>query len=436
MTIYVSNISELQTALSSSDKEIVLKHSIIIPNELHLPNGFSLNADPADHILIGFGNGGGLKLTGNNTVSNIAIQTTPTERAIYIDSSEVDLGKIALENLTVTGQVQLLLRRPNSKLDLYVNNLDIVASDSRNRSEKPLKYGVVVHQGAFTLYNYNSDKDSLVTATIENIRIGRKNAPVLGSGVFIGGFNDDGGKVIVEKLVTDEIYSNGMIPFGQPNIITGGIFILSGAHAKEIDSKGTVTTYGVNDMVLDVWGSVDNWVCHKEITSYGTSGIGFVNFGIVKNFDAKAPIRTFGSGARAFNQYDGTIERARFHSLTTFGDGSIGIQVSKPVGTIHIKHDIQTNGSVGESLVKGQIMTLAATGLSIQEGGEIQSLVVGGNIETKGDKVTTLEINKGKLLKCQIDGTIQALGENAKTLNVTAESLDKKILTELESKIA
>lgn len=43
-------------------------------------------------------------------------------------------------------------------------------------------------------------------------------------------------------------------------------------------NRGPVVTYGVNDMVLDNWGNVDRWIVEQKLTSYGPSGIGFVNF--------------------------------------------------------------------------------------------------------------------------------------------------------------
>lgn len=53
---------------------------------------------------------------------------------------------------------------------------------------------------------------------------------------------------------------------------------------------------------------------------------------------------THGSGARAFNVDDGTLKEARFDSLVTHGDGSIGMQVSKPAGRIEVRSDVATEG--------------------------------------------------------------------------------------------
>ena len=64
------------------------------------------------------------------------------------------------------------------------------------------------------------------------------------------------------------IYSNGMISDGTINLITGAVFIAYGVYAKEIISNGAITTYGTNDMVLDVWGTLDHWITKKKIMSF------------------------------------------------------------------------------------------------------------------------------------------------------------------------
>lgn len=87
------------------------------------------------------------------------------------------------------------------------------------------------------------------------------------------------------------MYSNGKIPPGVSDYITAGIF---GTTANE------VITDGINDMVLDVWGTVVDWISNAPIISYGPSGVGFVNFGTVKNFTINAPLQTFGLGARGY----------------------------------------------------------------------------------------------------------------------------------------
>lgn len=79
---------------------------------------------------------------------------------------------------------------------------------------------------------------------------------------------------------------------------------MSGAAVDKVENAGTVTTHGQNDMVLDNWGYVKEWVATAQVTSTGPSGIGFVNFGDIDTLDVQAPILTTGPGARGFNQYD------------------------------------------------------------------------------------------------------------------------------------
>lgn len=409
----VKNYIELQKALAKGEKEIEIVNSFATSANIYLNKGVKIKGKD-ESIFVSFISGGGFILEGDNEISDLAIQTSPDKRAIYIDSKEEDLGKIKLKNLTVTGVVQLLSRQNNKKLEVKIDGLDIIAADARSFPERPMKYGVNVYQGALTIYNFNPDRDSLIKVSAKNIRLGRKNAPVIGSGLFISGFNDETGKVKIEKLTTGEIHSNGMIPAGQANLITGGIFIVYGAHAKEIISKGPVTTYGTNDMVLDVWGKVDSWTCKDKITSLGTSGIGFVNFGVVDKFVAKDTIQTFGLGARGFNQYDGTIADAYFEEIKTVGNGSIGMQFSKPVGKITIGKGVSTYGSLGQTLVKGIIKELKADAISVLEGAEIKELNIQGDLKTSGDDVITYHVNGGVVDKVNIEANIIADGSGSK----------------------
>lgn len=325
--------------------------------------------------------------------------------------------------------VQFLTRGNNLKLNLIVDDLDIPFADARNYPERPMKYGVNVYQGAFTLYNFNPKEDSLINFQGKGISIGREKAPVLGSGLFISGFNDESGLVEIEYLETENIHSNGMVPKGQPNLITGGIFIVYGAHAKKIFSKGVVETYGNNDMVLDVWGQVEDWLVEGKVTSYGSSGIGFVNFGTVNTFRANKAITTYGLGARGFNQYNGTIGDAYFESIRTLGDGSIGMQFSKPVGKI-IVGDVLTSGSTGQTLVKGEIKELAADGISVLEGGQIESLEVLRDIITEGEEVVSYHVNGGQVKNLKIGGEIIKKGN--KSTEVKIENNGKSDLGPIE----
>lgn len=124
---------------------------------------------------------------------------------------------------------------------------------------------------------------------------------------------------------------------------------------KELVHHENVVTYGVKDMLLDTWGQVDNWLSEKIFLSCGSSSIGFVNFGTVGNFVVKGEVATYGMSARGYNQYDGTIDNIEFDSVSTYGDGSIGIQLSRKIGKLTVHGDVKNCGSEGDSLVKGMV---------------------------------------------------------------------------------
>lgn len=415
----VSSLAELMAALSAdAPRNLELQSSVACPHSITLPPGFALVGVDRDRCILSFPNGDGIGLTRDNRIARLTVIATPAARAIYTQAGSADMGQVSLEELSVTGQVSIILRGGTRNLALSVDKLHVMACDCRRYSEQPQKYGVNVYQGALTVYNFNPDATSKITASLTSIRIGARNAPVLGSGIFVSGFGDTGGSVQLDTLVTGAVHSTGMLPFGTADIITGGVFIVYGVHASRVEHYDEIVTYGVNDMVLDAWGTVDHWIAHAPVVSYGPSGIGFVNFGTVGDFIAEAAVVTHGPGARGFNQYDGTIRNARFKSIETFGDGSIGIQVSKPVGTITIDGNVTTHGTVGETLVKGVIMQLPADAISVKPGGVVERLVVGGNLETHGAGVTTYAVEGGKVEAIDVRGEVVAHGQKSEAIRI------------------
>ncbi|HKW77435.1 MAG TPA: hypothetical protein VJN64_18015 [Terriglobales bacterium] len=419
-TTRVTSLADLMAVLSEKGpRTLELQTSVTCPFSITLPPGFALTGKDKDRCILAFCNGDGIGLTADNRIASLTIVATPASRAIYTQTGYSDMGHITLENLIVTGQVSIITRTGTRKLNLLIDKLQIAACDSRRYSEQPQKYGVNVYQGALTVYNFSGDAQSNIQASLTNISVGARNAPVMGSGIFVSGFSDQGGWVQLEKLTTGAVYSCGMLPYGTADIITAGVFIVYGVNAKHVEHFGEVVTYGVNDMVLDNWGTVGKWLAHEPVVSYGPSGIGFVNFGTVDNFVAEKEIVTHGLGARGFNQYDGTVKSIRFKSIETFGDGSIGIQVSKPVGTIVVDEGIATHGSVGNTLVKGVNMQLPAEAFSVKPGGIVEKLALNGNLVTYGDNVVTYAIEGGKVGAIDIKGEVLAHGQNSNAVLVT-----------------
>jgi len=351
----------------------------------------------------------GVELSSDNSIHNLHLWASPKMRAIFNDATATTLGRIELHGVTATGRVQILARGEVRGGHVDVNGLDIIAADARSESERPHGYGVSVLHGAFTLWNMQPDAHVAISADLVGISAGRDGAPVRGSGVFISGAGDTGGRLIARRLETGAVYSDGGIVPGTPDCISGGVFVVYGAFVDRVRNRGPVTTYGANDMVLDNWGIVDRWMAEDKITSHGPSGIGFVNFGIVNVLAVDAPIETFGQGARGFNVYTGTVKSAEFERIVTHADGAVGIQISQPVGRIKVRRGIETFGGAGDSLVKGVVVRLSAVALSLKPGGSAREINIAGGLITHGDGINPLELH-GALDSLQVTDGFAAAG--------------------------
>ncbi|MFI1825762.1 hypothetical protein ACH41E_04815 [Streptomyces sp. NPDC020412] len=150
---------------------------------------------------------------------------------------------------------------------------------------------------------------------------------------------------------------------------------------------------------------------------------GTLVFGDLDRLDVRAPLTTHGVGARGFNVYDGTLQHAEFDSITTTGDGAIGVQVSRDLPQLDIRGDLTTSGGTGSSLVRGVQTGLAATALSVKPGGRIGRVTVGGRIASEGDRLTTVEVD-GELDSLTARGGISAAGRGADAVHVGDFALD------------
>ena len=388
----VSTVDALVAATkNNSIDEIVVDQSLRDLPSIRLSPGQALRG-VHERITLRFGAGAqGIQLSSNNGLQTIRLEVAAANRAIFNDDQMASFGELALTSVATVGRVQILARDKVRAGHVEVNGLDIIAADARAETDRPHEYGVYVLQGAFTLWNMQADAAVEVTASVTGLSVGRLGNPVLGSGIFVSGAGDQGGRLTVQHLDTGAVYSDGRIPAGTADQITAGVFTVFGAHVDQVRNRGPVVTYGVNDMALDNWGMVDRWVSEDKISTYGASGIGFVNFGTVKELRMKAPIETFGQGSRGFNVYTGTVDLAEFDRIVTHADGAIGIQISQPVGCITVRRGIETFGGTGKSLVKGVIETLSATALSIKPGGSARKVVIEGGLKTHAKGVATIE---------------------------------------------
>jgi hypothetical protein len=385
-------------------------HAIQVAGELsdlpvlQLRPGVSLSGNAPSSVLRFRAGADGVQLSADNSIRGLEIVADPDRRAIFNDTSYPALGRIELSSLRITGNVRLLATGQLQGGHIEAHDIDIVMADARAFDERPSGFGVEVVPGVFTIWNMQSDQQSRITADLTAISAGRSGAPVRGSGVFVAG-TPGGGRTIVRRLETGEIHSDGGIAPGTPDRISGGVFTVHGAWVDFVRNVGPVTTYGANDMVLDNWGTVERWQADGKITSYGPSGIGFVNFGYVEVLRVDGVIETFGLGARAFNVYAGTVRDAEFERVVTWADGAVGIQISQPVGRIAVRHGLETHGGVGNSLVKGVVMQLAATALSIKPGGSAREIKIEGGLVSHGRGIEPLELH-GIVEKFSVSGSL------------------------------
>ncbi len=359
----------------------------------------------------------GLRLTADNRLDGVVIETAVPGTAIDTDNSVPDWGVLRLSDVRTTGQVRLIADGATRAGRVVVDGLQVLAADVRGRTDRPRAYHVEALQGGFTLWNRQTDAASVITADLRDISAGSAATPIRGSGVFVGG-QVDGGSLAVDLLRTGEIHSDGGIAQGTPDLISGGVFVITGARVSEVVNQGPVTTYGPNDMVLDNWGQVGQWRATEPIVSHGPSGIGVVNFGGIDEFIALAPVITHGEGARGFNLYDGRLDRAAFAAIETFGDGGVGIQVSRELPVLEIEGDLVTHGGAGTSLVKGVQVPLSAMALSVQRGGRIGAVRIGGVVRTSGAGVTAVDV-AGEIDVLDVAGGIEAA--DGESLTIQAE---------------
>lgn len=407
----VTTAEELVEATRTEGAKVVVDGEISGMPMITLAPGVSLHGG-----VLRFG-ARGVRMTTDNTLDDITVLTEDHEAAILNDTSASTLGTLTLRNVITRGQIAILADGQVRSGHVHAEKVHVAGADVRARFDRPHGFGVDALQGAFTLWNRQADPAVELTADLLDIAAGTEEAPVRGSGVFVAGHGDwegqaDGGVVRVGELRTGPVFSDGGIADGTPDLISGGVFVVTGAIVERVESVGEVITFGQNDMVLDNWGVVERWTASAPVTSHGPSGIGFVNFGRIGLLDVRAPIVTTGKGARGFNLYDGSLSEARFDSIATSGDGSVGIQISKPLGTLSVSGSVTTSGGEGLSLVKGVQVVLKAIALSVKHGGIVDSISIGGELATHGDHVATLEVD-GTIKQLIVAGGIHANGDGA-----------------------
>ncbi|HET8876732.1 MAG TPA: hypothetical protein VFO53_10425 [Casimicrobiaceae bacterium] len=400
--IQVNDAASLQDAITQAAVVIEVGGRITGLSTLKLTAGTELRGGSRAAELHFKAGQPGLMLTASHRISKLRLVVDETQIAIGLSDDTDDLGTLEISDVTTVGRFHLEGNQAR-KGELRLNNIHVERADARMAAHRPAGFGVEVLLGALTVYNFSKDSTSRWTVDARNLSGGSKEHPLRGSGVFIfGGWfipdhadmskapapTQEGGSIELVQVTTGEIHADGGIPNGTSNLITGGVFVGSGVHAQRVINEGPVSTYGANDMVLDNWGDVDSWTARATVASHGPSGIGFVNFGNIDTLGIQAAIETYGIGARGFNLYDGSLEKADFQRITTYGDGAIGVQLSKPFGTICVQHDIRTKGGEGDSLVRGKLVHLKAHALSLKEGAKGDEIKVSGQVVAENPAIS------------------------------------------------
>ena len=401
----VSDAASLLGAIQRAASRIEVDGPIAGLQSLKLPPGTHLRGSGNAAELRFEPGQPGLLLSADHEIAGLRLVTDDTQIALGLSDEAEDLGALTIRDISTIGRVHLEGTRAR-RGSLELNNIHVERADARMAAHRPAGFGVEVLLGGISIYNFSKDPASRWTVEARNLSGGSKEQPLRGSGVFVFGGcfipvdadpgtapapTQEGGDIELTILTTGEVHSDGGIPAGIGNLITGAVFIGSGVHAREVVNEGTTTTYGQNDMVLDNWGKVDSWAAAAEVKSLGSSGIGFVNFGDIDTLKIEAPIETHGLGARGFNLYDGSLNHAEFQSITTYGDGAIGVQLSKPFGSIRIMQDVQTKGGGGDSLVRGKVVHLQAHAISLKPGAEGEVISIGGKAVAENDAIADWE---------------------------------------------
>jgi len=178
--------------LVAATKDPSARHLVVHGNLANVPSfrlapGQTLTGD-GDNASISFVEGvDGLQLSTNNELRSLRLEASADQRAIFNDTGVESLGRIRLIRITTVGQVQLLARDTVRSGHVEVDGLDIVAADTRAQGDRPYGFGVNVIQGAFTLWNLQTDESAAISARLKGLSTGRASAPVIGSGVFVSG---------------------------------------------------------------------------------------------------------------------------------------------------------------------------------------------------------------------------------------------------------
>jgi hypothetical protein len=430
-----TNQGLLDAAQSGCEQLIVVRGDLTNVPTLTLAPGQDLTASQLGGSIAFAAGSDGVQLTSDNSVSDLRLAADNTQRAIFNDTQVMDLGEISLREVQTVGQVQLLVKDHVTGGDVSVQGLDVVSADTTSRTGLVGTFfgaRLEAMQGAFTLWNSQADPNAVITADLQDISIGRSDAPVVGSGVFVTGafpllvtpdnvrtfgqtlhqetVHPSHGSIQVKRLTTGNVHTRGSSTFFRGNAVGGSVAVFNGPSApidQGLQVNGSVTTSGLTNGGINIYSDLDKLTVTGDITSAGPNGFGVVTWPHVGDIEVAGRLETFGTGSRAFNAYAGQVDTAEFGQIVTHGDGAVAVDVFRPLGELVVHHGIQTTGGTGLSLVLGVLKPLQASAIGAAElAGSIREIYSGGPISTAHDGITTVHVGSenhiGSL--CATDG--------------------------------
>ncbi|MFF2551210.1 hypothetical protein ACFVUS_09415 [Nocardia sp. NPDC058058] len=395
----VTTSAELMAALAAGNTDIRIRGTVRSTEMVTLPPGVSLRGGALE--------GGGLRLTRDNTVADIAITVPDSATAITNDGAEPDLGTLTLRGVRTRGRVHLRADGMTRAGHIDIDGLYVESANLGVRARHPAGGGGP-RQGAITVVNRQLDPDAALTARLCGLRVGNSRTPVQGCGVVVGGRYDgdgDGGKIWIDELSVDEVHIGGASPAPCGAVVEVGVLVQPGGYVGDLVITGPLVCYGTRQVGLCNLGAITRCVAMRSITASGREAVGIRNIGRIGTLALLGPLVTYGRDGHGAD-LRGNIARAALRSVTTFGAGAIGVRVSNSIGRLHIAEDLCTYGD------RESPADAPATGLRIQRGGRVRNLDVRGRIASHGTASPAVEIG-GELGPARVAGGVFAFGAGA-----------------------
>lgn len=242
---YVRTAAELTTALAAGHTDLRIIGTLRSSAMVTLPPGVSLRG--------GAISGGGLRLTSDNTVTDLVVVVPDAATAITNDPAVDDLGTLTLRRVRTRGRILLradgVIRAGHIEIDgLFVERANCTARQSHPAGGRI---------GAITVINRQRDPAATLSARLRGLRVGSSRHPVRGCGVVIGGRSDgDGGVVRVPVLGIDEVHITGEMPSARGGLVEAAVLVRHGGHIGELAVAGPLACHGPHQIAVYNRGSI------------------------------------------------------------------------------------------------------------------------------------------------------------------------------------